>query len=566
MCGKRGILITPNSPFDGLDTAYRLPFQKESLAKLPGEPGVYVIRNAADDIIYVGKAKNLRKRVESYFRNDLNPKTRAMVSNAAFFSFITAGHEDQALVLESNFIKRYKPHYNIQLVDGKSYPLIELTGEAFPILRKTRRVTTPHNHYFGPYPRSGLLNIGLDSLRHAFPVRTCHRKINPAKPTKPCLDYDLGLCVAPCGNKCTQEEYNRIVVNLSSFLNGRMRTLLRQLESAMNQASQSQQYERAVRYRDSYLALKGLFERYAVFAPGVKDMDVFAFHQQGNLVAVVRQAVREGRLIASTDFIYDLKGRNALDGVLISEIIIDFYERFHVETPKRIAVDVAGTEATVVRDRLKSTLGHSVTLASPRSPEPGRLLRFARENAEQKLIASTRATDVPAQLDVLKVVLDLPELPMRIEGYDVSNISGKDATVSMVVFVAGRPAKGQYRLFNIRSLSTPNDPAMLAEALRRRFARWDDVTFGERANLLLIDGGKSQLDAVCRERDAAGVHVPVVGIAKKEELLYREGTPEPVRLSHESGALLLLMAVRDEAHRFGKREFHTRHQRQLKHR
>jgi excinuclease ABC subunit C len=205
-------------------------------------------------------------------------------------------------------------------------------------------------------------------------------------------------------------------------------------------------------------------------------------------------------------------------------------------------------------------------MASPRGTETARLLRFASENAEQKLAASTRTADVPAQLSVLKAVLDLHRLPVRIEGYDVSNISGKDATVSMVVFVAGRPAKDQYRLFNIRSMQTPDDPGMMSEALTRRFNRWQDVSFGDPADLILVDGGLTQLGAVCAVRDEAGVKVPVVGIAKQEELLYREGTREPVRLSHDSGALLLLMAVRDEAHRFGKREFHKRHERPLKHR
>ncbi len=557
---------TRSSIPDGLDTAYRLPFEKESLGKLPAAPGVYVIRDADGRIIYVGKAKNLHKRVESYFRNDLTPKTRAMVQAARFFSFITAGHEDQALVLESNLIKAYKPHYNIQLIDGKSYPLIELTGEPFPILRKTRRVTTTRNRYYGPYPKSGLLNLGLDSLRHAFPVRTCHRKINPAKPTKPCLDFDLGLCLGPCGNRCSQEEYRNVVEDLSNFLNGKMRSLLRQLENSMEQTSRSQQYERAVRFRDSYLALKGLFERYAVFAPGVRDMDVFAFHQQGNLVAVVRQALREGRLIASTEFIYDLKGKAALDPALQADLIVDFYQRFHVAPPSRIAVDAIGSGAAVIRERIHEVLGSTVSMASPRGTQTSRLLHFASENAEQKLIASTRATDIPAQLSVLKAVLDLRHLPVRIEGYDVSNISGKDATVSMVVFIAGKPAKDQYRLFNIRTLETPDDPAMMREALARRFNRWQDVSFADPADLILVDGGLTQLGAACAARDEAGVDVPVVGIAKQEELLYREGTREPVRLSHDSGALLLLMAVRDEAHRFGKREFHKRHERSLKHR
>jgi excinuclease ABC subunit C len=557
---------TRSSAPDGLDTAYRLPFEKESLGKLPAVPGVYVIRDSDDRIIYVGKAKNLRKRVESYFRSDLNPKTRSMVQTARFFSFITAGHEEQALVLESNLIKCYKPHYNFQLIDGKSYPLIELTAEPFPVLRKTRRVTTTRNRYYGPYPKSGLLNLGLDSLRHAFPVRICHRKINPTKPTKPCLDFDLGLCLAPCGNRCSPDEYARVVENLSDFLNGKMRSLLRQLENSMEQASRSQQYERAVRFRDSYLALKGLFERYAVFAPGVRDMDVFAFHQQGNLVAVVRQALREGRLIASTEFIYDLKGKVALEPALQADLIVDFYRRFRVAPPSRIAVDAVGSAAAIIRERIQEALGSKVSMASPRGTETSRLLRFASENAEQKLIASMRATDIPAQLSVLKAVLDLRHLPVRIEGYDVSNISGKDATVSMVVFVAGKPAKDQYRLFNIRSLETPDDPAMMREALARRFNRWQDVSFGDPANLILVDGGLSQLGAVCSVRDAAGVDVPVVGIAKKDELLFREGTQEPVRLSHDSGALLLLMAVRDEAHRFGKREFHKRHERPLKHR
>lgn len=504
--------------------------------------------------------------MESYFRDDLNPKTRAMVSNARFFSFITAGSEDQALVLESNFIKNYRPHYNIQLIDGKSYPLIELTGDPFPILRKTRRVTTGKNRYFGPYPKSGLLNLGLDSLRHAFPIRTCRRNINPAKPTKPCLDFDLGLCLAPCANMCSQSEYAHTVENLAEFLNGKMRTLLRQLESDMGQASRSQQYEQAVRYRDSFLALKGLFERYAVFAPHTRDTDVFAVRQQGQHLALVRQALREGRLIASTEFIYDLRGGEHADALMLADLIIDFYRRFHVTPPQRIAVDAIEAESTIVRERLRAGLGSSVTLASPRSPETARLLAFAAQNAEEKLASLSRINSVPDQLAVLKAVLDLEHLPVRIEGYDVSNISGKDATVSMVVFVAGKPAKSQYRLFNIQTLSSPNDPAMLAEAVARRFARWNDISFGDPANLMLIDGGLLQLGAVCAARDAAGIGVPVIGIAKKEELLYREQGTEPLRLPHDSAVLQLLMAVRDEAHRFGKRQFHRLHERELKHR
>jgi len=557
---------TQNSESGSLDSLYRLPFERESLRKLPVTPGVYVIRDGSDQIIYVGKAINLRKRVESYFRGDLNPKTRAMVSNARSFSFITAGSEDQALVLESNFIKNYRPHYNIQLIDGKSYPLIELTSDAFPILRKTRRVTTGKSRYFGPYPKSGLLNLGLDSLRHAFPIRTCRRTIDPAKPTKPCLDFDLGLCLAPCANMCSQREYAHVVENLAEFLNGRMRTLLRQLESDMGQASRSQQYEQAVRYRDSFLALKGLFERYAVFAPHTRDMDVFAVRQQGRHIALVRQALREGRLIASTEFIYDLQESKHVDAVLLADLVTDFYRRFHVAPPQRIAIDAIDARSTIVRDRLRADLGTPVTIASPRSPETARLLSFAAKNAEEKLLSLSRAPSVPDKLAILKAVLDLEHLPVRIEGYDVSNISGKDATVSMVVFVAGRPAKSQYRLFNIQTLSSPNDPAMLAEALARRFARWNDIAFGDPAQLLLIDGGLSQLGAVCAVRDAAGIEVPVIGIAKKEELLYREQTTEPVRLPHDSTALQLLMAVRDEAHRFGKREFHRLHERGLKHR
>jgi excinuclease ABC subunit C len=345
-----------------------------------------------------------------------------------------------------------------------------------------------------------------------------------------------------------------------------MRSLLRQLENGMEQASRSQQYERAVRFRDSYLALKGLFERYAVFAPRARDMDIFAFHQEGNLVAVVRQALREGRLIASTDFIYDLKGKVALDPLLQADLIVDFYRRFHVASPSRVAVNATGSAAAIIRDRIRDALGSEVSIASPRGTETSRLLRFASENAEQKIIASTHTSDIPTQLSVLKAVLDLQHLPVRIEGYDVSNISGKDATVSMVVFVAGKPAKDQYRLFNIRSLDTPDDPAMMGEALERRFNRWKDIAFGDPADLILVDGGLTQLGAVCAVRDQIGVDVPVVGIAKKEELLFREGIQEPVRLSHDSGALLLLMAVRDEAHRFGKREFHKRHERTLRHR
>ncbi|MGB9665714.1 MAG: excinuclease ABC subunit UvrC [Candidatus Cryosericum sp.] len=557
---------TPSSEPGSLDSLYRLAFERGALDKLPAAPGVYVIRDADDQIIYVGKAKSLRKRVESYFRKDLSPKTKAMVGRARSFSFITAGNEDQALVLESNFIKNYRPHYNIQLVDGKSYPLIELTGDSFPILRKTRRVVTGRSRYFGPYPKSGLLNLGLDSLRRAFPVRTCHRKIDPSKPTKPCLDFDLGLCLAPCGNRCSQTEYAHVVANLAEFLNGKMKPVLRQLENDMNQASRAQQYERAVRYRDSYLALKGLSERYAVFAPHVRDMDVFVFHQKGHLGALVRQALREGKLIASSEFVYDLKERGGNDPALVADLIIDFYGRFHLSPPGRIALEIVGTDADIVRGRLRAELGTPVVLVSPRSKEAGRLLAFAAQNAEAKLLSMSRESSFPQQLAVLKAALDLDQLPVRIEGYDVSNISGTDATVSMVVFIAGKPAKSQYRLFNIRSVHGPNDPAMLAEALTRRFARWDDVTFGDPANLVLVDGGLSQVAAVCGARDAAGVKVPVVGIAKREELLYHEQWSEPVRLAHDSPALLLLMAVRDEAHRFGKREFHRLHERGLKHR
>jgi excinuclease ABC subunit C len=559
---------TPNTPSrlsDSLETPYSLVFERESLSGLPALPGVYVIRDTGDNIIYVGKAKNLRKRVASYFRAELEPKTRSMVSNASTFSFVTAGQENQALVLESNFIKQYKPHFNIQLIDGKSYPLIELTTEAFPVLRKTRRVLTPRNRYFGPYPKAGLLNIGLDTLRRAFPVRTCHRRVDHAKLTKPCLDYDIGLCLAPCASMCSQEEYRRVVEELASFLGGHMTKLLRRLETDIQHASRAQQYERAKRFRDSYLALRGLFERYAVFAPRMRDTDVFAFRQRGNLIAVVRQAIREGRLVASTDFVYSLQETSVLNPGLRVQLAADFYGRYHIEAPSRIAMEVDASSAEIVRTALSAALGHTISLASPKGTNVARLLGFANENADEKLTSYMKATDVPGQLAVLEAVLGLHHLPMRIEGYDVSNIAGRDATVSMVLFGAGRPCRNGYRLFNIRSLETPNDPAMLSEALSRRFARWNDLEFGEPADLVLIDGGVTQVDAVRAVRDAAGLDVPIVGIAKKEELLYVDGHRRPLRLKRDSSALLLLMAIRDEAHRFGKREFHKLHERAFRH-
>ena len=344
-----------------------------------------------------------------------------------------------------------------------------------------------------------------------------------------------------------------------------MSGLLRRLEADIRHASTAQQYERAQRFRDSYLALRGLFERYAVFAPRMRDIDVFAFRQRGSVVAVVRQAVREGRLVASTDFIYGLQEAVSMTPGLQIQVVTDFYERYHIEAPGRLALEVDAVSIGGASAALSSALGRSVSLASPKGLNVARLLRFAGQNAEEKLTSYFKAAAVPASIGVLGAVLGLQRLPMRIEGYDVSNISGRDATVSMVVFDAGKACRDQYRLFNMRQLTTPNDPAMLSEALRRRFARWNDREFGEPADLVLIDGGIAQVEAVRAVRDAAGIDVVIVGIAKKEELLYVDGRRQPVKLRRDSSALLLLMAIRDEAHRFSKREFHRLHERATRH-
>jgi excinuclease ABC subunit C len=528
--------------------------------QLPTDPGVYIMKNASGKVIYVGKAVNLRNRVKSYFMKTYHdPKTEQMVANVHDFEFYIVASEEEALVLELNLVKKFRPHFNIRLKDDKGFPYLKIDlAEEWPRVLVVRHVASDGARYFGPFANLRSIRHALDVVKSIFPFRSCEIKLD-GHVRRPCLEYDMHHCVAPCNGKITRADYMEIMHELILFLEGRQKPLELHLNGQMKLAAELQQYEKAAWIRDQIKAVQQViaWQKMAIKVRGDQDVVAFATDKDQALVQVF--FVRGGKLIGREAFTLQGIGEEKPE-----QIMTDFVQQYYSATmsiPPLILLQHPVLEKEVIQKWLSYRRGGAVSLRVPERGPARELLHTVEENAvkgvEQLRIKNlAQPSALETALSELKDKLGLSALPARIEGYDISNIQGRMAVGSMVVFEEGKPANARYRRFRIQSVSGANDYAMLGEVLRRRFShgRKDVAKEGDNwalPDLVLIDGGKGQLSSAREVMQEVGAEaIATIGLAKENEEIFLPGRSKPISLPVSSPGLQLLQRVRDEAHRF----------------
>jgi excinuclease ABC subunit C len=530
---------------------------------LPTSPGVYIFKDAGGTVLYVGKAKNIRSRVASYFTRsgDGRPKIAELRGRVRQIDFIATRSETEALVLEANLIKRHRPRFNASLRDDKSYPYIVVTlGDEYPRVFATRSSHDPRHRYFGPFPSASSVHATLDVLNKTFPFRKCRGPEPGRRSGVPCLNYHIGRSVAPCIGAVTKEEYDGIVADVIAFLEGRVDGLIRERESAMREAARETDFERAAKLRDEISALRHVRDRQQATIASEDSFDAVGAYAEGESACVQIFAVRDGQIVNRDSFLLDNYGEASAESVALS-FIPQYYDTAAV--PREVLVESGDEEELApLAEHLSELRATRVEVRRPLRGDKRRILEMAVRNAglgleHERVLEEARRNKVASTLDSLREELALPNLPVRIECYDISNTMGTNSVASMVVFQGGRPAKGEYRRFRIQTVEGTDDPASMAEVIRRRLERLKsgDEKFVPAPDLILLDGGKGQLSAVVPVLEELKVgselpDIPLRSLAKRDEEVFEPGRPEPVRLERNSPELHLLQRVRDEAHRF----------------
>ncbi len=542
----------------------RYPHLREKLSQLPDSPGCYLMKNAAGRVIYVGKAVSLRSRVRSYFQapEGLNPKTAALVEKIADLETIVVKNEQEALILESQLIKRYAPHYNILLRDDKHYPYLRLTlEEKYPRLLIARRASADGSRYFGPYPQAGAMHHSLELIKKLFPLRQCKVKSWPSS-HRPCLNEDLGLCKAPCAGHISEQDYRQIVEQVIAFLKGENKDITRRLEAEMDAAAGQWRFEDASRIRDLLRDIKEVqLKQDLDHSARGENFDVIASAARDNEGVIQVFFIRSGKVIGRESFAFSGVGEDD-QAEMIAGFLLDYYGSGDT-VPRRLFLSVLPAEASILADILRNKCGHQVALTVPQRGEKKRLLNLAEHNAELNLnqylqSRERQAERAVAALESLKQALALPAVPARIECFDISHFQGSYTVASMVVAEKGNLAPKLYRRFRIKTVEGVDDFASLQEAVMRRFQRGQEereqgkepLDFGRFPDLLVIDGGKGQLSAVCKILQAFRWRGQVISLAKENEEIYLPNQNQPLVLTHDNLGLQLLQQVRDEAHRF----------------
>lgn len=546
----------------------------EKLSLLPDRPGVYIFRDAAGEVIYVGKASSLKNRVRSYYQASAcaSPKVRALVSRAADLEYIVTDNEVEALLLEANLIKEHRPRYNVYLRDDKSYPFLKVTlAEDFPRVLITRRVVKDGSRYFGPYTEVGAVRETLDLVRRLFPFRTCQQKLEEGRPVKnrPCLNYHIGRCLAPCSGEVGKEEYRAIIHQVCLFLEGRQDDLVKELTRRMKEAAQRLEFERAARLRDQIAAVRKVLESQKVLFTDAGDLDILAAAQRDGLSLVLVFFVRHGKLLGKDQFFLE-RAEGADDAEILTAFLKQYYAQADFVPPEVLLAAADPEELPAIEEWLSRLRGSRVKLSLPRRGKKKELVEMAAKNALLALEEARARAGLQDQskeaCQELARELGLPSVPRRLECFDVSHIQGAETVASLAVFEDGRPSPDQYRRFKIRTaLGSPDDYAAMREAVSRRFARLVEerrlintgqlstrqAKFYRLPDLVVVDGGKGQLACARKAMEELGFgHITAIALAKEEELIYTAEHAEPLRLPRDSAALKLLQRLRDEAHRF----------------
>ncbi len=540
-------------------TAVSLQLQ-DKLNNLSKKPGVYLFKNRRGEIIYIGKAKVLRNRVRSYFQDSrrFESKTQHLVSRIHDFETIITDTEVEALILEANLVKEHRPRYNINLKDDKSFPFIRVTNEPYPRIFPTRKIVQDGSRYFGPYTDVYSMKALLSTIKKIFPVRSCNlplndKTINEGK-FKVCLNYHIKRCYGPCEGLVSEEEYNETIGYIVEFIKGNTTRIEHNITQRMQELATDLKFEQAARLRDQLKSIELFSERQKVLDSSFSDRDVIATAVDGEDACSVVFRVRHGKLI-SKDFFYL---ENTQDENVV-EISKAFLQQFYLKTaefPTEVFIPGhLGEDHSAVQEWLSQQAGAKVKLTAPQRGEKARLLQMCERNAkhhlDELLLKKQAAKEyISGSVKALQNALKLENAPRRIEGFDISNIQGTHPVASMVCFINGRAAKNEYRRFKIRSKETPDDFAMMFEAVKRRYTR---VLRENKPlpDLILIDGGKGQLSAALKALKEVGLEEqPIIALAKRLDEVFVPGQPEAQNVPRDSAGLKLLQRVRDESHRF----------------
>ncbi len=537
------------------------PELQSKLDRLPEQPGVYLMKNRRGEILYIGKATVLADRVRSYFQrgSDHTPKTTVLVGQVADIETIVTRSELEALILESNLIKRHRPRFNVVLRDDKQYPYLRLPiKENFPRLSIVRRVQKDGALYYGPYTPSGALRETLKVIRKVFPLATCEIDID-GKAERACIEFEIKRCMAPCIGNQTRDEYHRIVKQVRQFLEGRDTELLEDLRAHMHAAAEREDFEEAARLRDRIFKIERTLEKQRITQTASTDQDVIGLARQGTAVDLQMLFVRGGLLIGRKDFFWT-ESAEASDEELVRSAIEQFYNKDGLP-PKELLVPTELGDAPLIERWLSEKKGETVRVFAPERGKKHQLVQLAEENAAAALADHLRDEETDRlATEELKRLLRLDKVPRRIEGFDISNTMGDQSVASLVVWEDGQAKKSDYRKFRIRTVAGANDFASMREAVMRRYGQAcgeQGRTTGDLPlpDLVLIDGGLGQLAAAMEGLKQVGrAELPIIGLAKargeKEERVFLPGRKNPVILNPSSPATHLLQRIRDEAHRF----------------
>ncbi|MBI2857448.1 MAG: excinuclease ABC subunit UvrC [Chloroflexi bacterium] len=531
----------------------------ERLKALPLNPGVYIFKDCRSRVIYVGKASRLRNRVRSYFGSTTRttPKVAQLVEHIADFEFFVTSTNEDALVLELNLIKKFRPRYNISLKDDKTFPYLKIDpADGFARVYITRRVLEDKARYFGPFASAGSVRMILDVIKKMFPFRSCTKPID-GKAVRPCLDFHIKRCLGPCTGAVGKEEYSQMVRRISMFLEGRLDEVLQEMRRSMDRASEEMQFETAALLRDQIRAVERVIQEQKMATTVKGDQDVIAFALAGDRTTVEVFFIRNGKLIGREKF--SLEGTRGEKPARIMSVFVKQFYSSSANIPPTILLQYQVEDASTIEGWLGNKRGSRVHLVAPSRGARKKLVDTVAENArqeqEQRRIEEMGATNVFEALDELSKALGLAGTCQRIECYDISNTGGTNTVGSMVVFENGRPAREHYRRFRIKTVTGADDYASLSEVIGRRFrprsGSDEDRSWATLPDLVLIDGGKGQLGVAAKVMVHAGLErIALAGIAKEHEEVFVVGNPLPLDMQAGSAALRLLQRIRDEAHRF----------------
>ena len=532
---------------------------KQKAKELPTNSGVYIMNNSVGEIIYVGKARNLKNRVKSYFQDPKNQteKVRKLMQNVTDFRYIITNNEIEALLLENTLIKKYTPKYNILLKDDKQYPFIKIDlNEMYPKLQVVRKIKNDNARYFGPYMQGISVNEIMELVSDIIPLRSCNLNFNKIpKNHRPCLNYHINKCLAPCINNISKEEYNVLVKEVIAFLRGDDQKFKKKLIEKMDFYAKNEQFEIAMLYRDKLKIFEKIERKQVTYLKQDYNLDIFAISSNKMYACISFLVVRAGKLVGEKDI--PLKAEMLSNSEILEDFITQFYDNKPIVADE-VVVNIELENKDLLSQYLRNKAGKIIELIVPQKGVKKQLIDMAETNStdylvNQKLKIENEFGRTIGAVEELQKLLDLKVLPNKIECYDISNISGTDKVSSMVVFIGGKPANSLYRRFKIKTVDGANDFLCMKETLHRRLEKSfssEDDSFGVLPDLILIDGGKGQLKYAKEAMNELNLEVPMISIAERNEEIYLNEDDTPLILPKTSLSLQLLQRVRDEAHRF----------------